>query len=222
MAWIKINDELYSNSISPHILFLQDGIWLVKKTNYDTDLELPIEDVYNNPIGTQEILFADGNELEPSITFQNAPSTGIFRDINGNLSFAVNGKNRFLIEPTGQIKAVYESTVGTDFNTQLDNGYLCRAWVNFDGTGTVAIRASGNASSITDHGTGDYSANFLSPMPDKNYACVVNGALFTSAALNNYGVQNFFSSQNVSSVRLSSRQGTEFGDSNCIVVGIFR
>ena len=48
--------------------------------------------------------------------------------------------------------------------------YPCRAWVNFDGTGTVAIRASGNVSSITDAGTGDYEVNFTTAMPDANYA----------------------------------------------------
>ena len=48
-----------------------------------------------------------------------------------------------------------------------------RAWVNFDGTGTVAIRASFNVSSITDNGTGDYTVNFTSAMPDTNY--VVSG-----------------------------------------------
>jgi hypothetical protein len=48
--------------------------------------------------------------------------------------------------------------------------YACRAWVNFDGTGTVAIRASGNVSSITDNGTGDYTVNFTTAMPDANYA----------------------------------------------------
>lgn len=48
--------------------------------------------------------------------------------------------------------------------------YACRAWVNFNGTGTVAIRASGNASSITDNGVGDYTVNFTTAMPDVNYA----------------------------------------------------
>jgi hypothetical protein len=48
--------------------------------------------------------------------------------------------------------------------------YTCRAWVNFNGTGTVAIRASGNVSSITDNGTGDYTVNFTTAMPDTNYA----------------------------------------------------
>ena len=48
--------------------------------------------------------------------------------------------------------------------------YMCRAWVNFNGTGTVAIRASGNVSSITDNGTGDYTVNFTTAMPDANYS----------------------------------------------------
>lgn len=47
--------------------------------------------------------------------------------------------------------------------------YACRAWVNFNGTGTVAIRASGNVSSITDNGVGDYTVNFTTAMPDANY-----------------------------------------------------
>jgi hypothetical protein len=50
--------------------------------------------------------------------------------------------------------------------------YGCRAWCNFDGTGTPAIRASGNVSSITDNGTGDYTVNFTTAMPDANYSYV--------------------------------------------------
>ena len=53
--------------------------------------------------------------------------------------------------------------------------YLCRAWVNFNGTSTVAIRESGNVSSITDNGTGDYTINFATAMPDVNYAPVCQG-----------------------------------------------
>lgn len=50
--------------------------------------------------------------------------------------------------------------------------YMCRAWVNFNGTGTVAIRASGNVTSITDNGAGDYTINFTTAMPDANYSVV--------------------------------------------------
>jgi len=48
--------------------------------------------------------------------------------------------------------------------------YACRAWVNFDGTGTVSINGSGNVSSITDNGTGNYTLNFTTAMPDSNYS----------------------------------------------------
>lgn len=50
--------------------------------------------------------------------------------------------------------------------------YACRAWVRFDGTGTVAINASGNVSSITDNGAGDYTINFTTAMQDANYAAI--------------------------------------------------
>jgi len=53
--------------------------------------------------------------------------------------------------------------------------YTAKAWVNFNGTGTVAIRASGNVSSITDNGTGDYTVNFTTAMTDANYSAVVTG-----------------------------------------------
>ena len=52
--------------------------------------------------------------------------------------------------------------------------YACRAWVNFNGTGTVAIRDSGNVSSITDNGTGDYTVNFTTAMPDADYYANAN------------------------------------------------
>lgn len=53
--------------------------------------------------------------------------------------------------------------------------FACRAWVNFNGTGTVAIRASGNVSSITDNGVGDYTVNFAQAMPDADYSAIVSG-----------------------------------------------
>lgn len=71
---------------------------------------------------------------------------------------------------------VQSSTAGTPPQFKDGNGTqigtLCRAWVNFNGTGTVAIRASFNVSSITDNGTGDYTVNFTTALPDANYAAV--------------------------------------------------
>lgn len=63
--------------------------------------------------------------------------------------------------------------------------YDCRAWVNFNGTGTVAIRASGNVSSITDNGTGDYTVNFTTAMPDANYCAVYAARIEGAVAITN-------------------------------------
>lgn len=57
--------------------------------------------------------------------------------------------------------------------------YSARTWVNFNGTGTPAIRASGNASSITDNGTGDYTVNFTTSFADTNYAATFGGRRHT-------------------------------------------
>jgi hypothetical protein len=65
--------------------------------------------------------------------------------------------------------ATAESTL-TQFNASGSAPvYAVRAWVNFNGSGTIAIRGSGNVSSITDNGTGDYTINFTTAMPDVNY-----------------------------------------------------
>jgi len=53
--------------------------------------------------------------------------------------------------------------------------YGCRAWVNFNGSGTPAIRDSGNVSSITDNGVSDYIVNFTTSMPDVNYSACISG-----------------------------------------------
>ena len=65
--------------------------------------------------------------------------------------------------------AVTYAKIGT-----TEQGQLCKAWVNFNGTGTVAIRASYNVSSITDNGTGDYTVNFTTAMPDTSYAPIAD------------------------------------------------
>ena len=70
----------------------------------------------------------------------------------------------------------------TWLNPDGTENYKCRAWVNFNGTGTVAIRAAGNVASITDNGTGDYTVNFTTAMPDANYAAVVGVCAQGSAA----------------------------------------
>ena len=61
-----------------------------------------------------------------------------------------------------------------------------RAWVNFNGTGTVAINGSGNVSSVTDNGTGDYTVNFTTALPNANYAAICGT---TNLLANNQDIQ---------------------------------
>jgi hypothetical protein len=99
--------------------------------------------------------------------------------------------------------------------------YTCRAWVNFNGTGTVAIRASGNVSSITDNGTGDYTVNFTTAMPDANYCpvCLLNGAGGGSVM-----APYFNGAPSSSSYRIGTRRTDTFvaTDTEYVNIGFFR
>jgi hypothetical protein len=62
-----------------------------------------------------------------------------------------------------------------DGSSQSSGQQACKAWVNFNGTGTVAIRGSYNVTSITDGGTGVYTVNFTTAMSNVNYSVVCSG-----------------------------------------------
>ncbi len=92
--------------------------------------------------------------------------------------------------------------------------YACRAWVNFNGTGVVAIRASANVTSITDGGVGVYTVNLTTAMPDANYSV---------AALANNGGYASITSLTASAVNVSTRDATgTLTDYGTITVAIFR
>jgi hypothetical protein len=107
--------------------------------------------------------------------------------------------------------------------------YAARAWVNFNGTSTVAIRASGNVSSITDNGTGDYTVNFTTSMPDANYSVsnisMRNGS---SGASSNgvlaivFGSTTYADAMKTGSVRIEYKVTTNYEDPLGAFVSIFR
>ena len=106
-------------------------------------------------------------------------------------------------------------------------GGLCRAWVNFNGTGTVAIRASQNVSSCQDNGTGDYTVNFLTAMPDDDYAVTACGRHLSGVSQDGLivAVQSSDGDNNVDpgSVRISAhRSDSTLIDSPFVAVAIFR
>ena len=88
-------------------------------------------------------------------------SVVISGDTSGTITLSapsVAGSNTATL-PASTGNVLLDTTVG-----------VCRAWVNFNGTGTVAIRASFNVSSITHNATGDYTVNFTNAMQDANYS----------------------------------------------------
>ena len=100
----------------------------------------------------------------------------ITSDTSGQIDFQSAGSTKATIDTAGNLK--FDSGYGS-----VSTAYGCRAWVNFNGTSTVAIRDSGNVSSITDRGAGLYTVNFATAMPDINYC----GA---TSAIDNITVDN--------------------------------
>jgi hypothetical protein len=100
--------------------------------------------------------------------------------------------------------------------------YSARAWVNFNGAGTVAIRASGNVSSITDNGVGDYTLNFTTALPNANYA-IEGIAPFENATVGFVNIASVTAltttSARVNSRRADTRDLTDYSLLTFIVVG---
>jgi len=142
------------------------------------------------------------------------PSSG-----SNNIQLGTDGSSTLT---TAKLTTLADSA-GSNTSTpaQIASG-RAKAWVNFDGTGTVAIRASYNVSSITDNGQGNYTVNFTTAMPDGNYSIcgttdyegtTVNQGL--SVRNNNNGGTTSFQ------VLLTAYDGTLF-DNAGIHIAIFR
>ena len=86
-------------------------------------------------------------------------------DTSGQIDFQSAGSTKATIDTSGNLK--FDSGFGS-----VGTAYGCRAWINFNGSGTIAIRDSGNVSSITDNGTGNYTVTFTNAMTDVNYCMV--------------------------------------------------
>lgn len=128
--------------------------------------------------GNGHVIFDASNSTSPTGSAVNntnsaAPWSPTFPTLmgwNGSQTYGVRVDSARVADSTAYASA-FTTAVGSA------PSYACRAWVNFDGTGTVATRASGNVSSITDNGVGDYTVNFTTAMLDVNYSCSVTPSL---------------------------------------------
>jgi hypothetical protein len=110
--------------------------------------------------------------------------TAITTDTSGTLNIVTgSGSGATAITVDGSQNLSFNSGYGS-----AAVAYGCRAWVNFNGQGTVAIRGSGNVTSITDNGTGDYTVNFTNAMPDVNYASLATTNQNAAANPTNFSI----------------------------------
>lgn len=149
---------------------------------------------------------------------------------------STNGGTQIVTDTSGTLNIVTGSgsgatavTVDGSQNLSFNSGYGsaavaygCRAWVNFNGTtntgGFCTIRASGNVTSVADNGTGDYTVNFTTAMPDANYSYVFGGTLNRRLQLQNTG-----SVATTGSIRVQSQDNANNAiDAEAFNVAIFR
>ena len=195
------------------------GLTLIPTTNVNINISNSSVTFTTANITTANITgvatFSTGSAALPSITTAGDPDTGIYFPSANTIGFTRGG-----------IEVGRFDSNSANANFQFNSGYgsvatayACRAWVNFDGTGTVAIRASGNVSSITDNGTGNYDINFTVAMPDANYS--VSGSTDTGESSRVLGRHS--SSPTTSAVRVVCvYPGLSLFDNSQMHVSIFR
>lgn len=180
--------------------------------------------------------FPDGSVSNPSMKFTNDGDTGLYRIGNNDIGVSAGGSKvleldpntfstfqggieRFRIASNGQISAVVPN------GSTLYNGFMCRAWVNFNGTlsGTITPRASGNVSSITKNSLGVYTVTFLNPMPDVDY-CVAGSCNYDT---NGWGAVTVHSANNgnvfsTSSIIIRTLGYANLFDPTFVCLAVFR
>ena len=116
---------------------------------------------------TGNVTVGAGTVANPAISVVGDTDTGIYFPSANTIGFTRGGIQVGEFDSTANANFKFNSGYGS-----VATAYGCRAWVSFNGSDTPTIRASGNISSISDFGTGDYAINFATNMPDSNYTIV--------------------------------------------------
>ena len=171
--------------------------------------------------GTNIPLIVRGGSSQTNafIAIRDTNTTGDFYNrigsVGDNLVLYTNQTERMRIDSSGNLK--FNSGYGS-----VATAYGCRAWVNFNGTGIVAIRASGNVSSITDNGTGNYTVNLTTALPDVNYAVTFGAPSFNPGNPPWVFQEDFNTARTTSSFRMWTNQSSNSYDSDFVQLAIIR
>jgi hypothetical protein len=179
--------------------------------------------------GTTGIAGVDGSAATPAVQGVDT-NTGVYFPAADQVGLTAGGSQVLLVTASGSTVTGTESVSGNlSFNSGYGSAavaYGCRAWVNFDGTtntgGFCTIRGSGNVTSVADNGTGDYSINFTTAMPDNNYN--FTGAVIEDGSAALLGISRAgAASVTTSALRVGVRTGAgALSDATRVCVSIFR
>ena len=162
---------------------------------------------------TGNVTVGAGTVANPAISVVGDTDTGIYFPSANTIGFTRGGIQVGEFDSTANANFKFNSGYGS-----VATAYGCRAWVNFNGVGTIAIRGSGNVSSITDDGTGQYIINFATAMPDANYAASI-AVKPTSDAKERPELDDLLAG----SIRVVNDAGAnDYHDTNIFNVAIFR
>lgn len=175
------NGVLYD--LSQAIQYLQSGV------------TFPFDQDFADAIGGYSVKAIVADPSDPTILWQNNNANNTLTPSVPNGWTQVFSATELLRDPTTSLRGAplqatkIQAELGTDNAAMITSlrlreafnasgaapVYACRAWVNFNGTGTVAIRGSGNVISITDNAVGNYTVTFSTPMPDASYCVSASG-----------------------------------------------
>ena len=190
---------------------IQEAGGLFKKLNW-ANLKTAIYGIYVGLTGNQTIdgikNFTSSPTVPTPITGDNSTKVATTAYVDGNVGVANSSLVKTALNASGTAPI-----------------YACRAWVNFNGTGTVAIRASENVSSITDNGVGEYTVNFTTAMVDANYSLgyMCKPTLAQNVALSRNVSIKYNQSPSVSNVRIVTHTaGIGVEEYDIVSTSIFR
>jgi hypothetical protein len=187
--------------------------------------------------GTDGVAVGVINGASYAVRFGSAAGIGAYVegvDTSGVSSYQplIIGGSTLTLATGGSAQASITAAGLFQFNSgygSVATAYGCRAWVNFNGTGTVAIRASGNVTSITDNNNGDYTVNFTNAMPDANYATKIttNRSNANTTLVNISRIADELASPSTTAVRIAqgvpdSNRVLQREDASFVCVSIFR
>ena len=173
--------------------------------------------------GTGQIARFESSSSSAVVRIANTETNPCEFVYTSDLAINVGGSERTRIDSSGNLR--FNSGYGS-----VATAYGCRAWVNFQGSGTVTIRDNGNVSSITDNGGADYTLNFTSNMPDANYCPVFGGGQYDAGTANfavgiktNTNTEGPATLMSTSQLRILAQNGSGGNeDLSYVCVAIFR